>query len=48
MKAIQNVTHRHFTKRAIVLGDKIINKAAIIAALVLLVSPFVLMTARLS
>ncbi|MDB5154831.1 MAG: hypothetical protein JWR54_3582 [Mucilaginibacter sp.] len=48
MKAIQNVTHHHFTKRAIVLGDKIINTAAIMAASVLLVLPFVLVITRLS
>ncbi|MDB5003611.1 MAG: hypothetical protein JWQ34_1836 [Mucilaginibacter sp.] len=48
MKTIQNLTHRQFTERAIVLGDKIINTAAIMAALVLLVLPFVLMIARLS
>jgi hypothetical protein len=48
MKTIQNLTHHHFTERAIVLGEKIIKTAAIIAAFVLLVFPFVLMIARLS
>jgi hypothetical protein len=48
MKTIQNFTHRQFTERAIELGNKIINTAAIIAAFALLVLPFVLMIGRLS
>ncbi|MDB5286053.1 MAG: hypothetical protein JWR05_1002 [Mucilaginibacter sp.] len=48
MKTIQNLIHHQFTEKAIVLGDKIINIAAIIAVFVLLVLPFALMIVRLS
>ncbi len=48
MKTMQNLNQRRFTERAIVLGDKIINTAAIMAAFVLLVLPFVLVITRLS
>jgi len=48
MKTIQNLTHHQFTERAIVLGNKIINTAAVMAAFALLVLPFGLMIGRLS
>jgi hypothetical protein len=48
MKTIQNLIHHRFTESAIVLGDKIINTAAITTAFALLVLPFVLMIGRLS
>jgi hypothetical protein len=48
VKIIENLIHHQFIESAIALGDKIINTAAIIAAFVLLVLPFVLMIGRLS
>ncbi|MGI4749238.1 MAG: hypothetical protein ACRYFB_01275 [Janthinobacterium lividum] len=46
MKTLQNFTHHDFSQKQILIGEKIIDNAAVIFAFAMLLLPFVLLLAR--
>ncbi len=48
MKTLQTLTHHEFSQKQVLIGEKLIDNAAVIFAFAMLLLPFVLLLLRLN